>query len=81
MNFKSAYIGFLDILGFSDLIEHNSHEHMVEIYETILENVFQEVPRMIGPSIQKIFDPIFDGKTFGISLKLQFLCPQLCLNR
>ena len=53
MNFKSAYIGYLDILGFGDLIVHNFHGQMVKLYEAAMEKIFQELPRMIGTCIHK----------------------------
>ena len=46
-------MAFLDIMGFGDLMEHNDHEIVLEIYETLLEKVFPELPELIGPQIQK----------------------------
>ncbi|NVM31671.1 MAG: hypothetical protein HWN65_22730 [Candidatus Helarchaeota archaeon] len=46
MNNESAYVAFLDIMGFSDLIERNSQEKLVEIYRTILNKVYSFLPTL-----------------------------------
>lgn len=56
MNSKK-YVGFLDILGFSDLVTNNSEEKLIQIYEELLAPIVEtglSLPESPRPSNFKI---------------------------
>lgn len=40
--YDNCYVGFLDILGFKDLVEKNSHDELIGIFETIIDQVLSK---------------------------------------
>ena len=46
MAHKSAYVAFLDILGFSDLIKHNEIQKLIIIYKSVLEELCSYLPKL-----------------------------------
>ncbi|SCZ01430.1 hypothetical protein [Flavobacterium caeni] len=51
---EQSYVAFFDILGFKDLVSNNSHENLVEIYNT----VFYETLNMNEPIMKMIYKAI-----------------------
>ncbi len=68
---KNSFVAFFDILGFKNMVEKNSHEDLMEIYEEYLyenlnltENLFDPIYQIITPESEK---KSLDIRTFVIS--------------
>lgn len=43
---ENKFVGFFDILGFKNLVEKNSHEKLVKIYQEVLLDTVSEIKRL-----------------------------------
>jgi len=48
---EKAFVGFFDVLGFKNLVEKNSHNELIEIYNLTFSEIFE--------SYEQYFQPIF----------------------
>ena len=49
---NEALVGFFDIIGFKNLVEENSHEKLLEIYQ---ESIYSSMDMF-----EKIYQPVYD---------------------
>lgn len=54
MNIKTGLIGFFDILGYGKLLENNEPEVIVKKIVPILQNLNEEIPRVMGYAINAV---------------------------
>lgn len=40
--YELCYVGFLDILGFKDLVEKNEHNELIEIFDGIIDQILSK---------------------------------------
>jgi len=43
---ENKFVGFFDILGIKNLVEKNSHEKLVKIYQEVLLDTVSEIKRL-----------------------------------
>ena len=66
---KNSFVAFFDVLGFKNLVEKNSHEELIEIYEDKLYNTLNLSENIFNP-ILKFFTPEVEKDTLNIKTYL-----------
>ena len=78
---KDSFVAFFDILGFKNLVDRNSHEDLIEIYEESLYENLNLTDKYFDP-IYKIITPLNETnslhiKTYVISDSIILVQPDL----
>lgn len=57
-NYNSTFIAFLDILGFKDIVDNNSHEDLIKIFEDIIEKNYEFTISLLAKATVKEKDKV-----------------------